>query len=825
MQKHVTRILAFVLAVLLLLPITAQAAGAGTRVRQTSLIVSDTLRYGHIVSNNAQGRQDAHYLSFIPGGDIRPIVSAGGSVFGASNINAVIGHAQSQGYNVLGGINADFFSFQTGIMEGIYISNGRLRSSHHGRSAIFFRENGSAFIANPSLTFTLTNQGGGAGSNAGQTVTVPSFNKSRQPGWLFLYDEHFSGTTRTTTPGREVLLRITSGEVRVGGTVSLEVVSVTNSSGAVSIPAGHMILSADQQSPHVGALNRFSPGDRVALRVSSSDARIAEAAWATGAGDVLVSAGQRTSGWDPGVGGVHPRSALGIRGDGSIILYAADGRIAGHAAGLTLTELADELLRLGARYVVNLDGGGSTTFSYRVPGTASAAVLNRPSAGSLRNCSTFILLTSRYPQDNQAAHLQFHAGYDYILGGSLLTPASFPGQITMTDRGYFPLGTEGLRFSQFGADASLGSGQDNAFRTAAANASGLLTIHAENGARGRMQLNLVARPEQVDVRLAGTSTTNLTLAAGDVVSLSYHALAHGRELFVSRDMWNVNVTGGLATLDANGRLTVTGSPGSRGQITVSAGGVSRTVNLTVARHFADTDGHWAEDYIGRMRTAGVARGNATELGTLFRPNQNVSRGEFAAMLTRLLGINPAGYTLSGHEFLDHGQIPNWARPYVAAMFQRGYITGRAVEGGVRFDATSNITRTEAFVILGRLLNTNAPDSALHRFSDHEQIPNWARAEIARLVAAGLLTGTGDGRLLPLNPITRAESAATLARIAPSVLSADTAEEISPMDELLAPPEFEEQAPPEEELDLESEEELLSISILGVKRDPNERVCV
>jgi len=806
MQKRLFKLLSIFLAAVMLLSIPALATGgAGNRVRQTSLLVSDTLQYGNIVSNNASGRQESHYLSFTPGGDIRPIVSAGGHVFGASNINAVIGHAQRQGHNVLGGVNADFFSFQTGIMEGIYISDGRLRSSHQGRSAIFFREDGSAFLGDPTLTFTLTNEGGSNANNAGQQVNVLFYNKFRQPGWLFLYDEHFSNTTRTNAPGREVLFRITEGHMAVGGSVSLEVVSIINSAGAINIPAGHIILSADQRSPHLSELNRFAVGDRVSLRVSSTDTRTASAAWATGGGNILVSGGAHTSGWDPGVAGVHPRTALGIRADGSVILYTVGGRIAGHAAGLTLAELADEMIRLGARYVVNLDGGGSTTFSYRIPGTTNAAVLNRPSGGALRNCSTFILLTSRYQRGGPPVHLQFHPSYADVLAGSLLTPGSFPAQVTATDRGYFPVSTAGLRFSQYIAPANLGVQEEDGFRTASENASGILTIYAENGARGRAHLNLVARANQIEVRINGANVSALTLAAGDTVQLSYHAIAGGHELFASRDMFTTRVTGNVATLDANGRLTATGEAGGRGQVTVTAGGASRTIPLTIAAHFADTDGHWAEDYIGQMRAAGVARGVATPQGTFFRPNQNISRAEFAAMLTRLLGINPANYSLTGREFLDHNQIPNWARPYAAAMFQRGYITGRTVEGGVRFDAESPILRAEAFTILGRLLDIYAPDSVLHRFSDHAQIPNWARPEIARLVSQGLLTGTG-GRLLPLDNITRAESATILARIAPNILPAAESLPDTPETDTPEFPDLEDARPPEDDPEIPETDE-------------------
>jgi Phosphodiester glycosidase len=57
--------------------------------------------------------------------------------------------------------------------------------------------------------------------------------------------------------------------------------------------------------------------------------------------------------------GRHPRAALAIAGD-RLLAVASDGRARGEA-GLTLTELADLLLGLGAEQAINLDGGGSTS--------------------------------------------------------------------------------------------------------------------------------------------------------------------------------------------------------------------------------------------------------------------------------------------------------------------------------------------------------------------------------------------------------------------------------------------------------------------------------
>ena len=68
----------------------------------------------------------------------------------------------------------------------------------------------------------------------------------------------------------------------------------------------------------------------------------------------------------------HPRAALGI-GDGVLLAVACDGR-SRFEAGLTLEELADVLVDLGAHSAINLDGGGSTTL------IAGGRMCNRPMA-------------------------------------------------------------------------------------------------------------------------------------------------------------------------------------------------------------------------------------------------------------------------------------------------------------------------------------------------------------------------------------------------------------------------------------------------------------
>ena len=69
----------------------------------------------------------------------------------------------------------------------------------------------------------------------------------------------------------------------------------------------------------------------------------------------------------------NPRTLAGIRPDGTLLLVTVDGRQPDWSVGASFEESADLMRALGARQALNLDGGGSTTF------TVGGAVVNRPS--------------------------------------------------------------------------------------------------------------------------------------------------------------------------------------------------------------------------------------------------------------------------------------------------------------------------------------------------------------------------------------------------------------------------------------------------------------
>jgi len=66
----------------------------------------------------------------------------------------------------------------------------------------------------------------------------------------------------------------------------------------------------------------------------------------------------------------HPRTAVGKRADGTVLLLTVDGRRP-EVEGMSLKELQSVLRWLGAKDMINLDGGGSTTMYIRDKGVVS----------------------------------------------------------------------------------------------------------------------------------------------------------------------------------------------------------------------------------------------------------------------------------------------------------------------------------------------------------------------------------------------------------------------------------------------------------------------
>jgi len=76
----------------------------------------------------------------------------------------------------------------------------------------------------------------------------------------------------------------------------------------------------------------------------------------------------------------NPRTAIGIKSDGTYIFVVSDGRTE-ESEGLSLLQLAEFMGNLGAETAYNLDGGGSSTMVFK------GSVVNTPTGGGIGNGS------------------------------------------------------------------------------------------------------------------------------------------------------------------------------------------------------------------------------------------------------------------------------------------------------------------------------------------------------------------------------------------------------------------------------------------------------
>ena len=76
----------------------------------------------------------------------------------------------------------------------------------------------------------------------------------------------------------------------------------------------------------------------------------------------------------------NPRTAIGIRSDGTYLFVVSDGRT-DESEGLSLLELAEFMESIGAETAYNLDGGGSSTMVF------NGSIVNTPTGGGIGNGS------------------------------------------------------------------------------------------------------------------------------------------------------------------------------------------------------------------------------------------------------------------------------------------------------------------------------------------------------------------------------------------------------------------------------------------------------
>ena len=166
-----------------------------------------------------------------------------------------------------------------------------------------------------------------------------------------------------------------------------------------------------------------------------------------------------------------------------------------------------------------------------------------------------------------------------------------------------------------------------------------------------------------------------------------------------------------------------------------------------AASFTDTKGHWAEAYIERAVAQDLIKGYPDGR---FEPDKQVSRAEFVSMLNRALGNN--GFvSISYTDVAPTAWYYADVRRAVSASYVAGYNDGT-------FKPNNNISRQEAAVMIARVLPTYGESGRLQNFTDYRSVADWAYTALSKVNGKGYISGYTDGRIRPLDPLTRAQAA-------------------------------------------------------------------
>lgn len=308
---------------------------------------------------------------------LRPVLS-NESVVQRETVSAMQRRLSTQATTV--GVNGDFFSLTDGRPSGILLRDGVLATPPNSARS-------SAGVTLDGLLDVRKVRFLGTWRGTGQRRALNFLNKAPGTNGISLFTSDWGSITPRIAGAFAVVLS-PFPSATPNADIAVAVASTTQN-GPVPIGPGTAVLVA-RGNAAAKLQTEAQPGTTVTLRL------ILQPDWSTvadaiGGGPLLVRDGApvyraneafTTSQLAPR----GPRTAVGQRADGGVLLVTTDGRQPGYSVGMTNFELAQTLVRLGAVRGMALDGGGSATLAFE------GTVLNSPSDGKERAVSTALML-------------------------------------------------------------------------------------------------------------------------------------------------------------------------------------------------------------------------------------------------------------------------------------------------------------------------------------------------------------------------------------------------------------------------------------------------
>jgi hypothetical protein len=294
---------------------------------------------------------------------LMPLLS-NGTIIGRETVSSMERDASGQMTTV--GVNGDFFSWNGGWPSGLLIRSGVVEhQSVHGRAAVGI-DTGATLHADKVPWYGRWHGPDGAWYPLSQLNEPPRQNA------VALFTPVWGGETPAVKGTTIVLEPFPPATPRADlvGTIA-----AIGTGRPLEVPADGAVLVARGTAARPFAALPLGTPVTVRIPLPNDWATITDA---ISSGPTLVKNGKPI--FNAGealtpvqLHGRDPRTAIGQRADGTIVMVAVDGRRLGWSIGITNWDLAQTLVRYGCVTGFALDSGGSTTMAF------DGKVLNRPS--------------------------------------------------------------------------------------------------------------------------------------------------------------------------------------------------------------------------------------------------------------------------------------------------------------------------------------------------------------------------------------------------------------------------------------------------------------
>lgn len=781
-------------------------------------VYGGTYSYG-----NKSYSERAYAVSAKPGAFTSVEVTSGSRVYGRSTLSQKISsYNAGSGRKVVAAINADFFSTSTGLPLGVQISNGVVQATNNSeydrsvnRFSVAFRSDGTAFIGIPS--FKVSADIGGSQVTADRLNAYPDANLS------MLTEDYADKTYWNTAFAHDVIVLEADGKLRVDMPVSCRFVSyLTSVVEPIAIEENHIYLVAPAGDERLSvAADGKTAGCAGSAAVTDLVGGWADVSNAVGGGNLLINDGilRYTSTYDQSIANtLTSRSAVGIKADGSIVMYTVEKDSKGaQSGGVALEAVAQALYNMGCVYAVNFDGGGSSAIAASENGGA-CTVKNLCQDGSERRISNALLLVCSETLPEVVADFESDTGFSEHYSGMSLINVGISSEQVYTGNSALKTelrfaGDSGVLGTSFATPYSIGKYSHMTVSVYGdGNGADMYAVLGDDSGEYKQKIGTMDFHgwKKLEFQVSGANELrgfHFTVPGGTVKSgvvyidrlTGYNGFELSDEtapaLSVRREGGSIYITAedsvfssGVdfsqlsCTVDGNtipfadGKFDISHISGSeikRAEIEITdvfGNRAKKTVLFAPAGYnsplpYADmSDDKWDGVYIRYCTEKSVIDGFNENGVCTFRGKESITRAQFCTMLVRRLGLDPGKYAGVQLPYEDAADIPGWALLYVKAAYAEGVMMGSKTYTGVSFYAGNNITRQEAAAAVVRIASADTRLSMRVDYKDINDVSQWAKSSVTELTSKGIFDGDNDGKFYPKRNLSRSETAALITRI-------------------------------------------------------------